>query len=101
MTYFGFGILAAALLYRSAMASFERYKARQDAERGYRLPTSAVSKKAKKKGRQLEGQDDGWVDMELDADADNDDNNDNDKDGKGGKGSKGKGNDKDSDDDDA
>ena len=33
---------------------------------------SAISKKGVRKGRQIEGQDEGWIDMELDDDEDED-----------------------------
>jgi len=77
---FAVGIVVVTVLYRGAMSSYRQRVEREDAVRGYRLPTSAVSKKAPKKGRQIEGQDEGWIDMESSEADDNNDDKDDDKD---------------------
>jgi hypothetical protein len=78
--YFAVAVMIVTVLYRSAIQTYQRRVEREDSIRGYKLPTSAVSKKAKKKGKQLDGMDEGWVDMELNADDDNENNNKNDDD---------------------
>lgn len=70
----GFKGIAAALLlitllttiYRLAVASFQRRMARDDEARGISFSTSAISKKAARKGRTVEGMAEGWLDMEFD-----------------------------------
>jgi len=85
--YFAAAIMIVTVLYRSAIQTYQRRVEREDSIRGYKLPTSAISKKAKKKGKQLDGMEEGWVDMELNAEDDN--------------GSSKKNNDDDDDDDDS
>lgn len=43
---------------------------REDKLRGFSTPVSAISKKSAKKGKQIEGMDDGWIDMEQYDDDD-------------------------------
>lgn len=43
-------------------------KIREEATFGYAMPISAITKKSARKGRQIDGMDDGWIDMELDED---------------------------------
>jgi hypothetical protein len=69
---FAVGIVVVTVMYRAAMASYRQRVQREDMMRGYKLPTSAVSKKAPKKGKQIEGQDDGWIDMESEVEDDTD-----------------------------
>ena len=78
--YFAVAVMIVTVLYRSAIQTYQRRVEREDSIRGYKLPTSAISKKAKKKGKQLDGMDDGWVDMELNADDENENNKKNDDD---------------------
>ena len=61
---------------------------RENALRGFSVPISAIRKGAKQMGKQIEGLDDGWIDME--AYEDSGENNDNNKNKKNGKGKKGK-----------
>lgn len=71
-----------ALLYKGAMQASLKRMAREDKERGFQRPVSAVSKKGGRKGTDIGGMD-GWIDMETSEDDD-----------------KGKGGDNDDDDDD-
>ena len=66
--YFAVGIAVVTVLYKGAIRSYRQKTLRDDAVRGYKLPTSAISKKAAKKGKQIDNMDAGWVDMELPAD---------------------------------
>ena len=43
---------------------------REDRLRGFRIPLSATRKGARPMGRQIEGMDEGWIDMEAYADDD-------------------------------
>lgn len=53
-------------VYQSSLASIERAKR----SGGGRFSASAISKKGPRKGRQIEGMEDGWLDMDLTADED-------------------------------
>jgi len=94
-TYFAIGIMLVGVLYRSAMDSIAKKAARDDL--GY--STSAISKKGPRKGKQIAGMAEGWVDMEV-TDDDGDAEAENKGKGKGGKGDKGKGKKNRDDDDD-
>jgi hypothetical protein len=72
--YFAVAAALAALLYKGGMEAHLRRMAREDRERGYSRPISAVSKKGGRKGKEIDGME-GWIDMEA---------SDNDGDGKGG-----------------
>ena len=63
-------VLMAALsfIYKAATAAAQRRMARDDAMRGITFSTSAISKKAARKGRRVEGMAEGWLDMEFDED---------------------------------
>ena len=67
---------------------------REDRLRGFSIPISAVTKGSRRMGKQIEGMEDGFIDMEAyedeDEDADGGGNSD-DKKGKKGKGGKPKG----------
>lgn len=65
---------------------------RENALRGFSVPISAIRKGAKQMGKQIDGMDDGWIDMEAYEDSDENSDNKNKKNGKGKKG-KGDGND--------
>ena len=72
----GFGYLIGAIciagiMYKGVLASQLR-KVNQKGSDNY-IPTSAISKKASRKGKQIDNME-GWLDMEQDADDDNDDN---------------------------
>ena len=53
------------LVYQSSLASIERAKRSGG---GRPFSASAISKKGPRKGRQIEGMEDGWLDMDLTAD---------------------------------
>ena len=69
---------------------------REDRLRGFSIPISAVTKGSRRMGKQIEGMEDGFIDMEAyedddeDADEGGNSNNKNGKKGKGGKPPKGK-----------
>ena len=70
-----------------------RRLAREDALRGFSIPISAVRKGARQMGKQIDGMDEGWIDMEaFDENSDNSsgsgNNNKNDKKRKDGKNKK-------------
>lgn len=65
--YFAVVMLAVGLLYRTAMAAnLKRSKTEEDMGMGF--SASAISKKSNRKGKRIEGMDEGWVDMEEDDD---------------------------------
>lgn len=68
--YFAVAAALAALLYKGGMEAHMRRMAREDRERGYSRPISAVSKKGGRKGKEIDGMD-GWIDMEATEDDDN------------------------------
>lgn len=80
MSYFLFGVGAVSLLYRGGIRSYQNKVAKEDAVRGYKLPTSAISKKAPKSGKKIQGMGDGWIDMENYEDDDDGGNSNKDKD---------------------
>ena len=66
---FVFMMALVGLLYKSAMAAnLKRSQAEEASGRGF--SASAISKKAARKGKKIDGMEDGWVDMEEDADDD-------------------------------
>lgn len=74
-----------SFIYKAAMAAARRRMARDDAARGISFGTAAISKKAARKGRKMDGMGDGWLDMEFEDDDDSKDSDkkpkkDNDKD---------------------
>lgn len=78
----GFGYLIGAIciagiMYKGVLAS-QLKRVNQKGSDNY-IPTSAISKKASRKGKQIDNME-GWLDMEQDAD--DDDDNDNSKDSK-------------------
>ena len=67
--YFALTMALVGLLYKSAMAAnLRRSQAEEASGRGF--SASAISKKAARKGKKIDGMEDGWVDMEEDADDD-------------------------------
>lgn len=59
-----------SFIYKAATAAAQRRMARDDAMRGISFSTSAISKKAARKGRKVEGMAEGWLDMEFDEEDD-------------------------------
>ena len=71
---FGVILFFAGIFYRGILLrSLDFYK-KKERERGFSMPLSAISKKAARKGKQIDGMDEGWVDMELDDDEETDEN---------------------------
>jgi hypothetical protein len=70
----------AAILYKGAMQASLKRMAKEDADRGFARPVSAVSKQGGRKGKDIGGMD-GWIDMETsdDDDKNKDDDDDDDK----------------------
>lgn len=65
--YFALTMAAVGLLYKTAMAAnLRRSQAEEEMGRGF--SASAISKKAARKGKAIDGMEDGWVDMEEDDD---------------------------------
>ena len=65
--YFALVMVAVGLLYRTAMAAnLKRSKIEEDMGMGF--SASAISKKSARKGKKIDGMEDGWVDMEEDDD---------------------------------
>ena len=65
--YFALVMAAIGLLYKTAMAAnLRRSQAEEEMGRGF--SASAISKKAARKGKKIDGMEDGWVDMEEDDD---------------------------------
>jgi len=64
LAYFFAGALFISVLYKSALAA----GLKRGIAAGGKFSASAISKKGPRKGKQIEGMDDGWLDMELLAD---------------------------------
>ena len=100
------GVVIAAIMIAgfNAMWKFSqelgrRKLAREDELRGFSIPISATRKGAKQMGKQIDGMDEGWIDMEAYDDS-SDNNNSDSKKKKGGKDNKRKKKSDDDDDDD-
>lgn len=65
--YFALTMAAVGLLYKTAMAANLR-RSQTEEEMGRGFSASAISKKAARKGKAIDGMEDGWVDMEEDDD---------------------------------
>jgi len=78
LAYFFAGAVLVSVLYKGALAAgLRRGAAAQGKDDNSReFSASAISKKGPRKGKQLEGMDEGWLDMELSADDDDDDSDD-------------------------
>ena len=67
--YFAVTMAAIGLLYKVAMAAnLRRSKAEEEMGRGF--SASAISKNSARKGKAIEGMEEGWIDMEEDDDDD-------------------------------
>ena len=63
--YFAIGVFVMGVLYKNAVETVRR-----QGKDGGSFSPSAISKKGPRKGRQIEGMEEGWLDMDLTADDD-------------------------------